>query len=101
MTNVGEALEWAGINQSDYAAVIGALFQAAPSDSSARLNRRLDRLGSPVANAYISRKFDGFSLVAEDRGPTYAVWVIEGGGGPQSMVVFFAEFPWGQLYPDL
>ena len=95
---VGEELERAQISSSDYATVIQALFEAAPSRSNAQLNQMPDRRGSPVGNASISRNFDEFILAAENRGSTYAVWITETENGtPGSAILFFAEFPWGEL----
>ena len=97
---LGQALDQARISRSDYTTLIQALFAAAPSKPSVRLNRMQDKRGGPVANTSISRKFDGFSLSAEDRGPTYAVWIIESeNANVQSKILFFAEFPWGELSP--
>ena len=97
-TNVSQALEWAQISHDDYNTVIQALFVAAPARANVEIDRVIDSRGGPVANASISRKFDEFVLSAEDRGPTYAVWIIEAAKGALTRtILFFAEFPWGQL----
>jgi hypothetical protein len=97
-TDLSDALDQAGISSSEFLVVIQALFDASPSYPNTRLNRRMDGQGSPVANASITRRFDGFVLKAEDRGPTFAVWVIESAYEDRdSKVFFFDEFPRGRL----
>ena len=83
------------ISLKDYNNVIRALFIAAQKDQEVHPVRKVDSRGYPVAKAGVVRVFDGATLVAEDRGSVYAVWVnrIDEKGQTEE-VVDFAEFPW-------
>ncbi len=95
-----ECLRAHRISIGDYRNVILALFQAASKDSAARMLRRFDRTGYPISSASVLRKFDGFTIAAEDRGPLYAVWLKRTQeDGSVEEVLEFAEFPWGEIYP--
>lgn len=95
--SIQESLAVCGISDSEYQDVIQALYLAAPKDPAVHAETRFDRKGSPIFYTSVSRFFDGATLIAEDRGAVYAVWVnmIDEHSGTTQMVGF-AQFPWGE-----
>ena len=95
--SIQESLAVCGISNSEYQDVIQALYLAAPKDPAVHAETIFDRKGSPISYTSVSRFFEGATLIAEDRGAVYAVWVNrtdEAGGTTQ--MVGFAQFPWDQ-----
>jgi len=97
--SIQESLEVCGISNAEYQDVIEALYLAAPKDPAVHAETRFDRKGSPISYTSVSRFFDGATLIAEDRGAVYAVWVnrTDEARGTTQMVCF-AEFSWGDRY---
>jgi hypothetical protein len=73
--SIQEAWANCGISPKDYDDLIRGLFLAAPKELSAHVVKKLDSRGYPLATTELTRAFDGSKVVAEDRGPVYAVWV--------------------------
>ena len=97
VTAIRECLEGCGISAQEYRDVILGLFQAASTDPEDHRLKRYDNRGSPISHSSVSRNFEGVRVIAEDRGPVYAVWIVR--TRPEATieeVVGFAEFPWGQ-----
>ena len=98
--SIEECLRAWGVSLQDYQDVILALFQAAPKNRAAHVLMKFDRWGNPIPNATVSRDFGGLTILAEDRGAVYAVWVKRTQrDGSLEAVLAFAEFPWGKILP--
>ncbi len=84
-----------GINLQDYYDLTDALVRISRRGHAADISYRYDKTGLAFSYASISRMFDSFTVVAEDRGPVYAVWVKStyADGGLRE-VLFFDEFAW-------
>lgn len=96
--NIEECLRVCGISIEDYRDIILALFQAAPKGAAAHASKKVDSRGSPIAYATVSRNFERLTIVAEDRGSVYAVWINRiREDGSLMEVLEFGEFQWGAL----
>lgn len=97
-SDIQECLASCGISAQDYNDLIRALFQAAPKELRAHAVKRYTGRGYPVATTTVKRAFAGVTIVAEDRGSVYVVWVTRTDEeGRTAEMVKFAEFPWGQI----
>ncbi len=95
--SIQDCLSACGIRSRDYADLIQALSLATSKDPIKHSKTKFDRAGYPLAIASVTRVFDGFTVVAEDRGTEYAVWVTKTGkNGTTEEVIGFAEFSWGR-----
>ena len=87
-----------GLSVEDYRDVITGLFRVAPKDEELRADVLYDAQKYPVALAIVERRFNGVSIVAEDRGALYAVWIERTQeDGALNEVVWFGEFTWGEI----
>lgn len=94
-SSIKESLAVCKISLKDYNDVIQALFLAAPKDQKSHTIKKFNSRGCPVVNAGVMRVFDGATIVAEDRGSVYAVWVNRTDEkGQTEEVLSFAELPW-------
>ncbi len=84
-----------GISLQDYTDLTDALARISRRSHAADTSYRYDNTGVAFPYASISRMFDRCTIVAEDRGPVYAVWVksTHADGGLRE-VLFFAELAW-------
>jgi len=93
---IEEPLKGLAIGIEDYRDVIRALFQAGPKDKAARTATKLDAHGTPITLAAVERSFNGLTIVAEDRGSVYVVWVTKTReDGSLDEVLELAQFPLG------
>lgn len=94
-SGIKESLAACRISLEDYNDVIQALFLAAPKDQESHTSKKADSRGFPVVNAGVMRVFDGATIVAEDRGSVYAVWINRTNKkGQTEEVLGFVELPW-------
>lgn len=94
-SSIKESLKACKISLKDYDDLIQALVLAGSKDREAHAIKKIDSRGCPVANAGVMRVFEGATIVAEDRGSVYAVWINRiNEKGQTEEVVCFAEFPW-------
>jgi len=93
--NLRACLDACGISQQHYCDLIRALVEATSHDPAAHVVTRCDKEGYPIAIAGLLRVFDDITVIIEDRGASYAVWVkrTDAKGGTVK-VLSFAEFPW-------
>ena len=75
--------------------MILGLFKASSRDSSPQISKQLVGGGNPISWPTVTRDFAGITIVAEDRGPVYAVWLKRTDRGAGE-VLEFAEIPWGE-----
>ena len=67
-----------------------------PKNPAAHAVTKIDSKGSPIAITFVSRNFDGVTLVAADRGAVYAVWVNKiDENRIATETVEFSQIPWG------
>jgi hypothetical protein len=94
---IAECLESAEIVPDDYSTVVQALSLVTLGDRRARRQKKVDRTGYIAAGTTISKQFDRFKVLAEDRGPVYAVWILKTDEDDLTEEVMgFYEFPWEQ-----
>ena len=100
MLRLRDCLNCLTISFEDYVEIIQGLFKVSPTDRLAHLITKYDSRGAPVAIATVSRNFGEGVLVAEDRGPEYAVWFLKRSRHSGSFTVLgFFQIPWGEIQP--
>jgi len=90
-----------GINASVLLDVVQGLFKASSHDPANHKKHKLNRIGNPMSYTQVARDIGNFTIQAEDRGPTYTIWITENSGDdPNGGVILIRELPWGVL-PEL
>jgi hypothetical protein len=86
------------IEIEEYRDLVRATFMAG---SSGRKETACDQSINSCSSAVsVSRVFKGVKIAIEDRGPSFAVWMITvANDATTERVLFFSEFQWADEYP--
>ena len=94
--NLDECLASCGLSYEYYGNFIKALSQISWKDLPHEATKPIGGNRYPPVNAMIRSVFRDCAMVAEDRGPVYALWISRiGNDGTLQKLLFFDEFAWG------